>query len=299
MGPKSQLLSAATLLSLAAASAFAITSNPVIVTVQAPKDAPAPAITAHDVVARVDNKPAAIAGWHALAEDPAGLELWIMIDEGTDTRIGVQFEDIRNFIRQQPPAAKVAIGYVRNGSVYAVQKPTTDHEAAAKAIRLPEAIPGISASPYIAIADFLHKLPRAPQPREIVLISSGIDPYYGPGPENPYLLNAMHDAQKAGVPVFSIYFASAGSLGRRYWNVNWGQNDLSELSEGTGGRLYWEGDHNPVSLKPFFDDVNHRIAEQYVMRLDVPGTHSGFDSLRLHSESPQITLVGPTQIYTR
>jgi hypothetical protein len=221
-----------------------------------------------------------------------------MIDDGTDSRIGTQFNDIKAFIRQQPRTVKVAIGYLRNGSVVTAQKPTSDLEAAVKAIRLPYGIPGISASPYIALADFLHKLPAAPaQPREIVLISSGVDPYYGPGPQNPYLQTAFNDAQKAGVPVYTIYYSGAGHAGHSYWQITWGQNDLSELSEETGAEFYWQGNSNPVALQPFFDDINRRYAGQYVMKLEIPKVHSGFERLRLRTESPHVTLVGPSQVY--
>jgi hypothetical protein len=285
-------------LALSAATAFAVESTPMIVTAEAPNSAPAPVITLHDVIANVDKQVAGVMVWHPLLADPAGLELWIMIDDGTNTVLGSQFNDIKAFIRQQPAQVKVGIGYLRNGSVVTAQKPTTDRDAAVKAIRLPVAMPGISASPYIALADFLHKLPAAPaQPREIILISSGIDPYYGPGPQNPYLENAFQDAQKAGIPVYSIYYASAGRAGRAFRLVNWGQNDLSELSEATGGKLYWQGNMNPVALQPFFDDINRRFGQQYVLSLELPALHRGFERLQLHLETPQLRLVGPTQVY--
>jgi hypothetical protein len=286
-------LSAAMLLGFVSAAGGAS----VIVTAEAPKGVTAAPLTEHDVVVRVNNQQAAVSNWQALRNDPAGLEVWILIDDGTDARVGIQFDDLRNFIRQQPAQVKVAIGYLQNGSVKTVQKPTTDHEAASKAIRVPTGIPGISASPYIALADFLHKLSPG-QPREVVLVSSGIDPYYGPGPQNPYLLNAIQDAQKAGVPVFSIYYASAGHLGHSYWQINWGQNDLSQLSDETGGEFYWEGNSNPVSFKPFLDDLNRRFAEQYVMTLNITNARAGFEPLRLHTEARGVTLVGPRQIYT-
>jgi hypothetical protein len=142
------------LLALVAGSAFAANTNSFIVTAEGPnKSAPAPSLTAHDIIARVDNQPAAIASWHALRDDQAGLELWIMIDDGTDSGIGIQFDDIRNFIHQQPPETKVAIGYLRNGSVQTAQKPTADHGAAMKAIRLPS-----------GIGQSLYRIGRLPAP---------------------------------------------------------------------------------------------------------------------------------------
>jgi len=287
------------LLALAAGSAFA-NGRPIIVTAEVPKDSASPALTGHDVIARVDKQVATVTQWHALRDDPSGLELWILIDDGTDSQIGNQFGDLRDFIRQQAPKTKVALGYLRNGSVQTVQKPSTDHEAAARALRLPSGIAGISASPYISLSDFIHHLPASPlQPREILLISSGVDPYYGPGPQNPYLETAIRDSQKAGVPVSSIYFSSAGHAGHSYWRINWGQNDLSQLSDETGGEFYWEGNSNPVALKPYLDRLNRRIAEQYVMALDLSQARSGFERLRLQTETPHVTLVGPSQIHTR
>jgi hypothetical protein len=293
-----KIITGMAVLALSAASALAVTSAPLIVTAEAPKSQPAPAVTEQDVIARVNNQPAEVTMWHPLRDDPAGLELWIMIDDGTDTSIGVQFNDIKAFIRQQPAGVKVAIGYLRNGSVLAVQKPTTDHESAVKAIRLPYGLPGISASPYIALADFLHKLPVTPvQPREIVLISSGVDPYYGPGPQNPYLQTAYNDAQKAGVLVYTIYYSGAGHAGHSYRQITWGQNDLSELSEETGGEFYWQGTANPVGLQPFFDDINRRFAAQYVMKVEMPNAHRGFERLHLHTEAQHVNLVSPSQVY--
>ena len=285
---------AATILALAAGSAWAIESNSIIVT------ADAPPLSGHDVFARAGNQPATITSWRPLRGNPAGLELWILIDDGTDSRVGTQIGDIKDFIRQQPPETRVGVGYMQNGRVLVLAKPTIDHEAAVKAIRLPNAIPGISASPYIALSDFLHKLPKAPeQPREIVLVSSGIDPYYGPGPLNPYLLSAIEDAQKAGVPVHTIYFSSAGRVGHRLRQIDWGQNDLSELSEETGGQFYWQGISNPVAFKPFFDDLNHKFTEQYIVRLDTSSSRSGPQRLQLHTEPQKVKITGPSQIYAQ
>jgi hypothetical protein len=294
---KQSILTAA-FFALTAGSAFAVPSASFIVTAEASKSAQAPSLTVNDVIARVNKQTAEITSWHALRDDPAGLELWIMIDDGTDTSIGTQFNDIRNFIRRQPPEVKVAIGYLRNGSVLTVQKPTVDREVAVKTLRLPLGQPGISASPYIALSDFLHKLPAAPQPREIVLISSGIDPYYpGFAPEDPYLQSAVENSEKAGVPIYTIYYSSAGHAGHSYWLLNSGQNDLSYLSEQTGGEFFWQGNSNPVAFQPFFEDINRRIAEQYVVKVEADKVHSGFERLHLGTEAPHVSLVGPSQVY--
>jgi hypothetical protein len=297
--PKVQMLSAVAVLALVSGpAAAAATSGPIIVTAETGKTSPPLSIERKDVIARVKAQPVTIASWDRLRDHPAGLELWILIDDGSSTGLGVHLNDIRRFIHEQPAQTKVGIGYIQNGTVITAQKPTIEHAAAAKATRLPKGIPGIAASPYIALADFLHKFRSGTlQPREFVVISSGIDPYYGPGPQNPYLLNAMHDAQKAGVPVNTIYFSAAGSAGRSNVLTDWGQNDLSQLSEGTGGKFYWEGTRNPVALKPFFDDLNHRFTEQYVMRLEAANAQARLERLQLNIERSGIRLVAPAQSF--
>ena len=68
---------------------------------------------------------------------------------------------------------------------------TADHQLAAKAIRLPIGMPGISASPYLSLTELIHKWPASAAAREVLMVSSGIDPIYGAGPENPYLTEAI------------------------------------------------------------------------------------------------------------
>src|SRR5205823_3502377 len=156
------------------------------------------------------------------------VQLWILIDDGLESGFGVQIADLRNFVAQQGPNVKVGIGYMRNGTVSPTEQPTTDHEAAAKSIRLPLGAPAVSASPYMSLTELLNKHPAAgEQVREVLMITSGVDPYYGAGPDNPYLAHAIDQAVRAGVVVHSIYYGAAGHFGHSYWQITWGQNYLS------------------------------------------------------------------------
>ena len=105
---------------LIAAGALLAQDHPtrVVVTVEASKDATPPALNKDDI-----------------------------IDDGADSALGTEFEELHKFVLEQPPTTKIGIGYLRNGSVDALQKPTADHAAAAKAIRLPLAQPGASLCP--------------------------------------------------------------------------------------------------------------------------------------------------------
>lgn len=268
----------------------------VVVTVEGAKDAAPPSLNKEDVMVYLDNQRMRVTGWTPIQNDPAGLELWLLIDDGADSSLGTEFQELRNFVMEQPATTKVGIGYLRNGSVEVLAKPTADHAAAAKAIRLPLAQPGASASPYLALSDLIKKWPAGDAAREVVMVTSGVDPDNGPGPSNLYLDRAIAAAQRAGVVVNAIYFPSAGHFGHSRWQINWGQNYLSQLAEETGGEYFWFGDSAPVSFAPYFKELNQHLRNQYLLTF-VPQGKPGQTRLKLKTEVPHVNLLGPSSVY--
>jgi hypothetical protein len=268
----------------------------VVVTVEGKKDLAPPSLTGNDVLVYLDNQRMRVTEWTPIQNDGIGLQLWLLIDDGTDTSLGTQFEDLRRFVLDQPSTTQVGIGYLRNGTVQVEQRLTADHAVAAKAIRLPLGQPGISASPYLALIDLIQKWPSAGQAREVLMITSGVDPDYGAGPSNPYLDRAIEAAQRAGVVVHSIYFGSAGHFGHSLWRINWGQNYLSQLTEETGGEFYWLGTSNPVSFAPFLNELNQYFRGQHFLTFLAEG-NPGYRRIKLKTEVPHVTLVGPSKVH--
>jgi len=268
----------------------------VVVTVEAPKDATPPTLNKDDILVYLDNQRMRVTDWAPIQNPGAGLELWLLIDDGTDSALGTEFDELHRFVLEQPVTTKIGIGYLRNGSVDVLQKPTADHVAAAKAIRLPLGQPGASASPYLALIDLIQKWPAGEQAREVVMITSGVDPDNGPGPSNLYLDRAIGVAQRAGVVVDSIYFRSAGHFGHSRWQINWGQNYLSQLTEETGGEFFWLGDSDPVSFAPYFKELNQHFRNQYLLTFLVQAK-GGQARLKLKTEVPHVMLVGPSKVY--
>lgn len=269
----------------------------VVVTVEGHKDAAPPAVTQADVMVSVENQRARVTGWTPART--AGTEFWILIDDGTDTNVSLQFDDLRKFILNQPANTSVGIGYLRNGSVTVAHALTTDHKAAAKALRIPTGTPGIAASPYLALIDLIHKWPAMDHAREVLLVSSGIDPDNGPGPINPYLTRAIDTAQRAGVVIYSIYYGGAGHFGHSFWQINWGQTFLSQISEETGGEFYWQGNSNPISFSPYLNEISQRLANQYLLSFEAPPeNNSSFKKLKATTEIAHATLVTQTKVHS-
>jgi hypothetical protein len=277
------------------ASAF---GQQLVVTAEGHHGAAPPEVMKDNVSVEVDRRTARVEKWISLRGDEAGLELYIAIDEGEESNLGIQFNSLKDFIRGQPGTTRIGLAYLRYGAANIVAPLTTDHDQAARALRLPLAEPGIAASPYMGISDLVKKWPASGARREVLLISSGIDPYYlPPDQENPYLLKAIEDAQRAGILVHSIYFAEAGNLGHSYRQINWGQNYLSELGHETGGEAYWQGVTSPVAFDPYLKDLAQRLRNQYLLTLIPQEEKSGLAPVRVTSSEPGVSLKSASQIY--
>ncbi len=234
-----------------------------VVTAEGHHSKKVPVIERADVLVHQGKDLAPVTDWRPAN---SGLQLVVMIDDGSDSDLGLQLEDLRKFIRAQPASTEIGVDYMRNGTAVAAHALTSDHDAAARSLRLPIGIPGVVASPYVALSDRIKKWPAYAGRREVLMVTSGIDGLYSGGDiQNPYLNRAIEDAQKGGILVHSIYYAGAGHAGHSYYQTNWGQSYLSRLGDETGGEAYWQGFQSPVSFAPYLDDLAVRFGNQYLM----------------------------------
>jgi len=251
---------------------------------------------------------------------PSGAQVALLIDDGLSRSAGVQLNDLKNFANDLPPGTEVFIGYMRNGGIDAVVPFTTDHESAAAKVRLPIGAPGISASPYFCLSDFVKHWPgegsafadRGPvdldggaagpkKARFVILLTNGVDPYNGStsvlNQDSPYVEAAATDAQRAGVQVSAIYYSDAGFRGGR--GSFSGQSYLQQVADATGGVLYNEGPINPVSLQPYFQEFAHDISETYVATFNADAGAGGHDHLlrlKMSSTVPKLKLRYPAEV---
>jgi hypothetical protein len=267
-----------------------------VVTAEGRHGAVPPEVAKDDVSVELNRRPVGVDRWIPLRGDHANLELYIVIDDGEDSDLGLQFGSLKAFVNGQPGTTRIGLAYLRNGSANIAAPLTTDRAAFVKALRLPLGEPGIAASPYMGISDLVKKWSAADARREVLLISSGIDNWSPPDPQNPYLLKAIADAQRAGILVHSIYYAGAGHIGHSYWLVNWGQNYLAELGDETGGEAYWQGSISPVSFDPYLKDLTERLQNQYLMTLVSDNTKGGLEPVRVTTSVSGVSLVAASKI---
>ncbi len=129
------------------------------------------------------------------------------------------------------------------------------------------------------------------------MITNGVDPYNGStsiiNQDSPYVADAVTDAQRAGVAVYSIYYSDAGFRGGR--GSFSGQSYLQQVAQGTGGRAYYLGTGNPVSLVPFLKQFHDSIAETYVATFPVEGNKK-MVGLKASTDLPKTKVNAPDQV---
>lgn len=269
-----------------------------VVTVEARHGREIPAIKREDVMVHQGHDRARVTDWLPLQGDHAGLELFLLLDDASNTSLGLQLDDLRKFINAQAATAAIGVGYMRNGTVDVVQNLTTDHASAAKALRLPLGSIGASVSPYFSLEDLIKRWPESPVRREILMISDGIDRFGDGGPNDPYVDSAIDRAQRAGIIVYAIYATGVGHLGHSFWRVNWGQNNLARLADETGGEAYFLGFQTPVSFAPYLEDLTSKLNHQYLLAFVAkPEKKAGFQSVKLQTEVPNAELVTAGRVY--
>ncbi|HEY1768502.1 MAG TPA: hypothetical protein VGG26_12650 [Terracidiphilus sp.] len=238
-----------------------------IVTVLPDKNAPAPQISQQQLNVKVDGKNSQVTRWRQLGPN-SPVELVILIDGAARSSLGTQMRDIQHFVQTLPPNVSAAIAYMENGRAALAGPLTTDRAQTLNGLHITGGVPGISASPYFCLSDLAQHWPsnhRAAR-REVVMITDGVDYYDGArhyDPEDPYLQAAITESARTQLIVYSIYWRNIGRIDRSMAADNSGQNLLAQLTQATGGNNYWEGYGNPVSLQPFFEDIDRRLSNQY------------------------------------
>jgi hypothetical protein len=268
-----------------------------IVSVEAKHGTEVPAVNREDVTVFHDHDRLQITDWVPVQSEEAGLQLFLVIDEGVTMTIGLQFDDLRHFMVEQPPTTVMALGYMRNGTIQIAQDFTTDHALVGKALRLPLGYVGAVASPYLSITDLMKRWRASTHPREIFMVSDGIDPLQ-PGIVDTYLDEAIEVAQREGIQVSTIYASSAGHFGHTLWRINIAQSNLSRLADETGGESYFQGLETPIAFAPFLNEFADRLKHQYKLTfLAKPQQKAAFQRIRVQTEVTNAQLVAAERVY--
>jgi hypothetical protein len=235
---------------------------------------------------------------------PAAAQVAILIDDGVRSSFSNQLSDFSDFISQLPQGTKVFLGYMQNGTVRSSMHGfSADHAAVAQQLRIPFSVAGVDASPYFCLSEFVKHWPsNEPGPRFVLLITNGVDPYNGRpsvlNQDSPYVQAAQEDAERAGVAVYSIYYAESGLRGGR--GSFSGQSYLQQVAEATGGESFYQGNITPPSLSPYLNMFAKSIAESYTVSFTTNATNEKRDSItqiKLTTKQPGVKIHAPEGVH--
>lgn len=289
-------------LALAAAMPFAqetpADESPAVtmtVTAVARKSAPPPDLKRNDVQLYEGKERVQAADW----KRSDALYLGVVIDDSLDSSVANQWKDLRAFFMAQPESTYIAVAYARNGAAMIAQDFTRDHALAARALRLPLGDAGAFTSPYLTLQDWIKRWPDSRQRKSIILLSSGIDYFRGSfDPIDPDLDTTIEQAQRKNINIWTVYAPDAGHVGRRAYRIFIAQSNLSRLSEETGAESYYLGFGAPVTLKPYFDEIESHLRNQYLLTFVGNGGAKGkFDRVRVASEAPGVEFLTPSEVF--
>jgi hypothetical protein len=260
----------------------------------------APEIAKEDIFVNKGKERLRVAEWVAARGDRAGLELFILVDDAAVSSLGTQLGDLRDFIKALPLTTSIGVGYARNAVVEIRQNFTTDHELAAKALRLPLGSTGAYGSPYLSVVDLMKRWPDTPNRREVLLVTDGIDRAKRARNAllNPDVDTAAAVAQRTGTILHSIYFPGVGHWHRNFWDASNGQNGLAKLAELTGGESFFMGWPSPVSFAPYLMDFQKILDNQYLLTFyATPGTKPGLQYVKVTTELAGVDLATPDAVW--
>jgi len=251
--------------------------------------------------------------------DNATLQLMILIDDTLNTQaVGNNLNDVKEFIKAQPPSTVVAVGYMSNATVNMLQNFTADHEQAIKAIRLPRGGVSTMDSPYLSLISVVKGWPQQNVRREVLMVSDGIDrlrgerptagqlgPGFGTEPLYHSMPTISQDAtsaseisQRYNVIVHSIYSPGVGRAGRSSWDLQLGLGGLSKIAEETGGECYSLGTSPLVSFKSYLDRLQKALDNQYfLVFLATPKKKAGFQRVNIQTEVDNAEILAPDNVW--
>jgi hypothetical protein len=257
-------------------------------------------INTENLSLKVAGKEAKVTKWELYKSPDNNLELVLLFDDSARASIANQRNEIARFINNLAPGTKAAIAYMEYGKVVFAGPLTADHAAVLGGVRMPSGLPGTSGGAYFCLSDLARHWPSkdAQARREVVMVTNGLGYYQAHfDPYSPDVMSTIADSARAGLVVYSIYWADQGRFGAGAFGSFSGQSTLSYVTDATGGRNFWMGTGDPVSFRPYFDELNRRFRNQYELGfVGSGGAKSAVETLKVKLSVPGSKVAAPSQV---
>jgi VWFA-related protein len=213
----------------------------------------------------------------------------VLIQDDLVSGVSNEIAGIKEFIRHLPEGSRVMTAYLTAGSLRVTQKFTTDRMRAAESLRIVTSNQSAATySPYIQVVEALKRFDEQPAGRRIVLLmSDGLDVSQGFRDASPmfslYLDQAIREAQRRGVAIFSFYAPSVGLTSVSRLAVNYGQGSLNRVADETGGEAFFSGT-SFVTFDPYFRELNDLFDRQWLITYQSANSGTGFRRIEVTTD---------------
>jgi VWFA-related protein len=252
-------------------------------------------LEAGDIFVKEDGDEQTILSIRSVSDNP--LALAILVQDDLSSTFNLELKELSEFIKQMPKGSRVMVAYLRNGSLNIRQKFTEDLEKAVKSLRI---VTGSAASapnnPYVEIEEALEKFDSLPLGRRaIMVISDGLDDSGGNllSVQSNDLDRAILKAQRKSVAIYSIYSSASQTENASSSVILTAQGLLNRLSDETGGRAFFSGTSSPISLLPFFKEVNQTLNRQFAITYLSTHMKKGWHKIQIYSTNPDVKIEHP------
>lgn len=260
-------------------------------------------VQADRLIVKEDNEEQRILSIRSNSESP--LSIALLIQEDLTSNFNLQIKDIQDFIRNLQKGTRVMVAYSRAGSLDVRQRFTDDLDKAAKSLRI---VSGSSTfgprSPFDGVSDVLGRFDGVPSGRRAVLLfSDGLDTSQGTNlasiSQSVALDQAILKGQRKGVAVYSFYSPTESSDRGSSIFVLAAQGALAKLSDGTGGRAFYQGSIAPISYLHFFKELVLSINRQFALTYLSTHMKKGYHKISVVSTNPEVKIEHPKGYYYR
>jgi hypothetical protein len=268
-----------------------------VITVLAPNYTAPPPISKSDVLVYSGAQRQDVAALEPAQGDRSALQLAILIDDlsGIDT----QLQDLRKFIESLPKTTQVGVFYADNGAVRTAADFSTNHEAVAQKVRVTLGLGASPVSIYISMMDFMSHWPATDGRREFLVIADGIDRFRG-DPASPDVPATIERAQKASITIHTLYAQGGDFVARNLFRQNYGQSNLAQMADATGGQAFFQGLNTPISFTPYLNQLDMVLHNQYFLTFTTDRSQKKkgeLRSFRVRSEQHHVEIAAPRRIF--
>jgi hypothetical protein len=108
------------------------------------------------------------------------------------------------------------------------------------------------------------------------------------------------DAEKAGVIIHTLYCSGVGRAGHNMFRVNYGQSNLAQITDKTGGYSFFQGLQTPIAFAPFLEQLDTILKNQYFLNWNSKRPTKGkgeLRSFRIKTELRDIDISSADQVW--